>query len=175
MEREIIGQVLGIVATALMCISYQMKTKKFILLMQTIGVVFICLSFFFLDAMSGFVLNIVCIARNIIFYFVKPDSKSRYITLPVLCTALLILGIASWQGPASLLITVALMVNTVFLSVPNPQTLRKSILLTSSMILIYNVCVFSIGGMANELVAIISSAVGLIRFRYKKNDNENLR
>ena len=75
------------------------------------------------------------------------------------------LGVLSWQGPISLLIIIALAVNTVFLSFGNPQLLRYSILFTSTAILIYNVYVFTIGGIANEAVAIISSVVGIIRFK----------
>ena len=36
------------------------------------------------------------------------------------------------------------------------------------MVLIYNVFVFSIGGITNEAVAIVSSIVGIIRFRKTK-------
>lgn len=40
------------------------------------------------------------------------------------------------------------------------------------MVLIYNVFVFSIGGIANEALAIISSIIGLVRF-YKNNKKYN--
>jgi len=36
------------------------------------------------------------------------------------------------------------------------------------MIIIYNVFVFSLGGIANETVAIVSSIIGIIRFRKDK-------
>jgi hypothetical protein len=36
------------------------------------------------------------------------------------------------------------------------------------MVLIYNIFVFSIGGITNEAVAIVSSIVGIIRFRKSK-------
>ena len=80
-----------------------------------------------------------------------------------------VLGIFSWQGWYSILIVAALAANTVFLSLGDPQMLRKSILGTSTAIFIYNIFVFSIGGMANELVAIVSSIIGILRFRKGKN------
>ena len=71
----------------------------------------------------------------------------------------------------TLLIIFALAANTIFMSFGNPQLLRKSILLTSTCVLIYNVFVFSIGGIANEGISIISSVIGIIRFRKEKNNN----
>ena len=78
-----------------------------------------------------------------------------------------ILGAMSWQGPISLLIIVALAANTVFLSLGKPQVLRYSILVTSLMVLIYNIYVLSIGGILNESIAILSAFIGIIRFRKK--------
>ena len=71
----------------------------------------------------------------------------------------------------SLLIIVALAANTVFLSFGNPQLLRKSILATSSLVLLYNIFVFSLGGIANEALAIGSSVVGIFRFRQETRKN----
>ena len=68
----------------------------------------------------------------------------------------------------SLLIIFALAANTIFMSFGNPQLLRKSILLTSTCVLIYNVFVFSIGGITNEGISIVSSVIGIIRFRKEK-------
>ena len=125
MYREIIGQALGIIATVLTFISYQFKTSRSILIIQTTATAFTCLSFFFLDASSGFMLNIICIVRNVVFYFEKASSKTRYVSLPVLCAAFVLLGILSWQGAISLLIIAALFANTVFLSLENPQLLHQ--------------------------------------------------
>ena len=55
------------------------------------------------------------------------------------------------------------MINTMYLSVQSPQTIRKSILLTSTMILIYDIFVSSYGGIINEALAITSSIIGIIR------------
>ena len=74
----------------------------------------------------------------------------------------------NWVLWISLILIIALAANTVCLSLGDPQLLRKSILFTSSSIFIYNIFVFSIGGMANELVAIVSSVIGIIRFRKNK-------
>ena len=169
--QQLIGQALGILATVITVISYQMNTKRSLLLVQTAATACTCLAYLFLGAASGFTLNIVCIIRNIVFYFQKDSGKVHTISALVLAAAMVTVGALSWQGPISLLIIAALAANTIFLSFGNPPLLRQSVLGTSSMILLYNIFVFSIGGIANEGLPIISSAVGIVRFRKESAKN----
>ena len=169
---EILGQIIGILATVITALSYQMNTKKSLLLTQSLATALTCISYLFLGASSGFALNIVCLVRNGCFYYLKEGQKPIYISTAILATAMVVLGAFSWQGPISLLMIIALAVNTVFLSLGKPQILRYSILLTSSMILIYNIYVFTIGGMLNESIAIGSSLIGILRFRKGKEAQE---
>ncbi len=168
MENIIIGQILGIIATVITFISYQANTKKILLILQTAATVCTCLSFLFLGAKTGFALNIVCIVRNVVFYFEERTSRLYYPSVIVLTILMAGVGALSWQGPISLLMIIALGVNTVFISFGNPQLLRKSILLTSTMVFLYNIYVFSIGGMTSEMISIVSSVIGIIRFKNKK-------
>ena len=169
--QQLIGQTLGILATVITVISYQMNTKRSLLLVQTAATACTCLAYLFLGAASGFTLNIVCIIRNIVFYFQKDSGKVHTVSALVLAAAMVAVGALSWQGPVSLLIIVALAANTIFMSFGNPQLLRQSVLGTSSMILLYNIFVFSIGGIANEGLSIVSSAVGIVRFRKESAKN----
>jgi hypothetical protein len=169
---EILGQIIGILATVITALSYQMNTKKSLLLTQSLATALTCISYLFLGASAGFALNIVCLVRNGCFYYLKEGQTPIYISTAILATAMVVLGAFSWQGPISLLMIIALAVNTVFLSLGKPQILRYSILLTSSMILIYNIYVFTIGGMLNESIAIGSSLIGILRFRKGKEAQE---
>ena len=162
---NILGQIIGIVATIITALSYQANTKKSLLTIQTIATACTCVSYMLLGASSGFVLNVVCLLRNGCFYFQREGQKPIYISTAIICVIMVILGVFSWQGPISLLIIIALVINTFFLSLGKPQKLRYSILLTSTMVLIYNIYVFSIGGIMNESIAIISSFIGIIRYR----------
>lgn len=167
--RFLLGQVLGILATVITVISYQMNTKRSLLLVQTTATACTCMAYLFLDAASGFALNIVCIMRNVVFYCQK-ERKPVNIPAVLLALAMVGVGLLSWQGPVSLLIIAALAANTLFMSVGDPQLLRKSVLVTSTMILLYNILVFSLGGIANEGLSVISSAVGIVRFRREKTE-----
>ncbi|MBR2354613.1 MAG: YgjV family protein [Clostridia bacterium] len=162
---EILGQIIGIIATGITALSYQTNTKKSLLIVQTSATVCTCLSYLFLEASSGFALNIVCILRNLCFYFQKEGKKPIYISTAVISMIMAYLGMISWQGLISLFIILALILNTFFLSLGKPQILRYSILMTSTMVMVYNIYIFSIGGIVNESIAIVSSVIGILRFR----------
>ena len=165
--KEIIGQAFGILAVMLTFISYQCKGKKSLLAVQTSSTAAMVLHYLLLGASTGYVLNIVCVLRNIIYFFKDKKPFDNPIIPYILAVIMGVTGAFSWNGLPSLLIITALTINTVFLS-KSPQTLRKSILLTSSLILVYNIFNLAIGGIINEAVAITSSIIGICRFRNKK-------
>lgn len=172
MIKEIIGQILGICVAITTFISYQTNTKKALLTVQTVATLLTCFSYLFLGASSGFALNGLCVVRNIVFYFQEDKTFAKHLSSAIFAVAIVILGAFSWQGPVSLLIIVALAVNSVFLSFGNPQLLRKSLLFTCPVVLIYNIFVFSIGGILNESIATVSAIIGIIRFRKNKNEQK---
>ena len=161
----ILGQAIGIIATVLTLISYQANTKKGVMLFLGLATTCTTVSYLLLGGTSGFYLNVVCLTRNVFYYFQKEKTLGIYISTAVFMTSMAILGVFSWQGPISLLITVALIINTFIMSLGDPQKLRYSIFLTSTLVLIYNVYVFTIGGIMNEAISIISSLIGVLRFR----------
>ena len=169
MPIELIGQIIGTIAPILTVISYQLNTKRSVLLALTGATVATAIGYLLIGAMSGFVLNLVCVARNFICFFLKENTKSAYITGMIFAVIMCCLGATSWQGIHSLLIISGLAINTVFMALGVPQWLRKSILLTSMLVLIYNILEFSVGGMINEVLAISSAVVGIVRFRKEKN------
>lgn len=169
MPQQIIGQALGIIGTILTFVSYQARTKRSLLIIQSSATLCICISYLLLGASSGFALNIVCLTRNAIFYMQKERTRAAYVSAGILALVMTVVGSLSWEDWYSLLLIAALAANTIFISLGDNQLLRKSILVTSTMVLIYNVFVFSIGGITNEAVAIISSIVGIIRFRKTKS------
>lgn len=164
-----IGQILGIMATIIAFISYQCRGQKQLLLLQTISTACNCMGYLCLGAVSGFVLNIVCMVRNVVYYRFRELPKASTVSGYVLAVIIAIFGAASWQGPVSLLIIIALAANTVFMSMRDPQILRVSVLFTCTMIFLYNACFLSVGGMMNEALSIVSAVIGIVRYRKMKN------
>jgi len=164
----ILGQIMGVVTLIPGFISFQLHTQKKILIAQTLMSLAFCLHYLLLGATSGLVMNALSIIRNFAYY--QKDRKwlpGR--SCPIFFAILMaILGAFSWQGWYSLLIIAAPVINTLCMALPNPQTIRKSILVTSPMVLIYDLFVGSIGGIIYESVAITSAVIGIFTYKRRK-------
>ncbi len=162
---EIIGQILGFIAFGLAFLLYQMKSRRSLLIVQTLLVTVVSIHYFCLKAYPAMAMNIFCIARNLI-YFRRDIFKWRYTPL-VVSIIIMIIGILTSTGVWSILIIVGLTINTYCLSFENPQHFRYSILITSPIVLVYDVIVFSLGGILLEGISIISAIIGMLRNRKK--------
>lgn len=162
---ECIGQLFGLVAVAISFVAYQMSTQKKILIMNMLVTIAIMINYALIGAVTGMILNIVCVVRNLI--FINRDKKIfSYRFYPYLLMVIIgSLSLFTGEGPHAILITIGLMVNTFALSLTNPQATRYTMAISCSFILAYNVFVRSYGGMVNEAVAITSSVMGIIRHR----------
>ena len=164
---EVAGQLAGVVAVILGFVSFQMKTRRQILFAQIGAAAVFCVHYALIGAASGMVLNAVAVVRTVVYS--NNDKKifsGKYWTV-IFAVIMGVLGLLSWQAWYSVFTVAGMVINTVCMSLKNPQNIRRSILVTSPLVLIYNCFVFSLGGIVYETVAIVSAAIGLIRF-YKK-------
>ena len=160
-----IGQGFGFLAMFLTFLSYQAKSHKKLLCVQTASTLSVMVSYFLLGKLTGALTNFVCVIRNFVFFTYDKKGKSSVLWTAVLTVMIGAAGALSWQNAASLLVIAALMINTVMLSLKNNQALRVSILFTSGMVLAYNLISRVWGGVCSEALAILSSAIALIRYR----------
>ena len=162
-----IAQALGVVAIILGFINYIVKTRGQVLLVNGITTVCFVLHYLCLGAWAGMALNFVAFIRNLCYYHAGKNgkvSKALSITFTVIMCAMGIsVSLIAKEGWYFILSVLALTINTFAMSFTNPNHIRKSILITSPLVLAYNCFVFSIGGAVYESVAIISATIGLIR------------
>lgn len=162
---NIIGQILGVITIPLGFLSYQAKTAKKLLILQVLNAFVFCIHYLMIGAISAFAMNAIVVIRNIV-YANKDKKIFSYRFYPILFAIIMGgVGILSWQNAYSIFVVLGLVLNTLALSSGDAQYIRKSILVTSTMVLIYNILVFSIGGTVYESVTIVSSIIGIIRYR----------
>lgn len=166
-DMIIIGQLLGVVAVILGFLSYQTKGAKQLLVFQTATCAVFCVHYLLLGAIPAFWLNAVGTLRNIVYYKKEKLGKAEKVLPWVFALVMAILGITSSVGWYSIFIVAGLVINTLCLSFKNAQHIRYSILVTSPMVLTYDVFVMSIGGIVYETVAIISAIIGIMRHKLK--------
>lgn len=165
---QIIGQAFGIIAVILGFVSYQAKNDKQLMLAQTATGAVFAIHYFLIGAIPGAALNIVCIVRNMVYYH-KDKSFYKPKLFPILfAVIMLIFGIASANGIHSVLVIAGQVISTVCFSFKNAQNVRKSVLVTCPMVLIYDVIEHSFGGVIYESVAMISAIIGIVRYRKNK-------
>ncbi len=165
----VIGQIISVVAVIITFITYQMKSSTQIFVTNAIATAVSCVAYAMLGGTTALGLNIMCVVRNICYMY---KDKNRYVAriLPIVLTLIMaVMSAFLWEGYHSIFFVIGITVNTLAMGYLNAQNLRKSILLTSSLILVYNLFIPSIGGSINEVVAISSSAIGIYRHRAKKH------
>lgn len=161
----LIGHILGFVSVGLFFYSYQRTQKRKIMVIQTVATALSCIQYLFIGAFSGFALNVVCIIRNFAFYH-RDKKQSADLASPVffaMCMA--VVSFFSWEGMHSMLITLGLVVNTLCMGLFDAKSFRKTILISSSLILVYNIFASSYSGVLSESISLVSVIIGIVRYR----------
>lgn len=161
----LIGHILGFVSVGLFFYSYQRTQKRKLMIIQTVATALSCIQYLLIGAFSGFALNVVCIIRNFTFYH-RDKNQGNDLATPILFAfGLAVVSFFSWEGIHSLLITLGLVVNTVCMGICDSKNFRKTILISSSLILIYNIFASSYSGILSESISLLSVVIGIIRYR----------
>lgn len=152
-------------------LSYQMHTQKQLLLLQTLTSVVFVFHYLLIGATSGMAMNVINVFRNIVYYERNRRGSNDKI-LPIgFAVVLGTIGLLSWEAWYSIFVVLGLIINTLCMAFPDPQKVRKSILVTSPMVLIYDAFALSYGGIVYESVAIVSSLIGILRKRRSKSED----
>lgn len=161
----IIAQVFGVISIILGFVTFQMRTKRQMLFILSTTALVISIQYLLLGAYTGMALNAINILRNLAYdYRDRKEIKSPII--PIIFTLIqVIIGILTWQNWFSILALVGTSASTLCIGICNPQNLRKSVVITSVLILIYDLTSMAFGGAVYKLVSIISSSIGIVRHR----------
>ena len=162
---QLLGHAIGFISVALFFYSYQRTQKSTIMIIQTVATALSCVQYLLIGADSGFALNVVCIIRNFAFFYREKNNKNDLATPVLFAIAIAVASCFSWEGIHSLLITLGLVVNTVCMGICNAKSFRKTILISSTLILAYNFFALSFSGMLSESISLVSVVIGIVRYR----------
>ena len=164
-----IVQGIGFVAVAAFILSYQIKSNRWLFLLQLIGSGLFCLQFFLLDAFSGCLSLAVNILRNALMMKYDDWKWVRQKWCPVAITGLFtVILIVTWNGPVSLLAFIASVSSTFVYWTNSPRNIRLvNLVCASPCWLIYDVIVHSWGGLVSESITLLSILVSIWRFGWK--------
>ena len=173
--NEIIIQIIGFVAVAAFILSYQIKSNRWLFLLQLVGCALFCLQFFLLDAISGCLSLAVTIIRNALMMKYKEWKLVQWKGCPILISKLFIaILFLTWNGPVSLLACIASISSTLVYWTNSPKNIRiVNICCASPCWLLYDVLVHSYGGIVSESITMLSILISIFRFGWKGLEKDN--
>ncbi|MBQ8359852.1 MAG: YgjV family protein [Oscillospiraceae bacterium] len=175
---QFIAQAIGIVAMVFLVLSFQMKTPKGILLLQSIGAFLFSVNFFLLKQYIGSMLNVLAFVRAILLFHkekLHTDSNfwlmvfgAGYIGAYILTFT--VFGEVFDLGNAVLqcLPVLGMFCSHLALRAADAKIIRRISLASSVCWLIYNGVAAAIGAIACEAFNLVSILVAMVRLDRKK-------
>lgn len=174
-----IAQAFGIVAMAMNVASYQAKKQKTVIIMQLFGSLFFTVNMIMLSATMGAILNIIGVARALV-YANKDRIKHIkvfnyiFISLYVLSYVATFTIFSKEPSARNLIIeflpVIGMTATNIGFSLKSAADIRKVMLVSSPMWLIYHSLSLSLGGALCEIFSLISVFVGMLRYDIKKKE-----
>ena len=165
-------QIIGIIAAAIFTFSFQIRSRKLLLLAQFAADLLFCIQFYLLGGLSGCYGMILNCLRNILLalFGEKPFMKWKgwVVIFSLLAVAM---AVTAWEGPVSLLPLAANVACYIGYWSGSSRNIRLSNLFVACPgWLVYDMITGSLGGALNEAVSLVSIIVSLFRFGWKGPD-----
>jgi len=163
-----IVQGLGIFTLIFYGLSFQMKTKENLLIMQIVSNIFTAIQYILTMALTGAVQNILGVIRGIVFYFYKkrrlnPDKK----VLVVFELAIILGTVFTWDNILSCFPLIGMTANLYGQWQNDMKRIRILAIVSAVLWSIYAFYTGVYTSMLTEILKIASSLIGLWRFRKK--------
>ncbi len=168
---QYLAQFFGLISLIIVVISLHQKKKRTLIRLQMASNFSSAIQYFLLGAWTGGLTHLVCVIRN---YWFNKYSRMRIfsswlffvvIFLLVLFTAL------AYDGPASLLPLLAILVYTFALIFGNMRTIRLVNIFACLISITYSICVGAYVAIITSTVEIASALHALYQLDWKKGNH----
>ena len=168
--KEIIGQIIGIIAMIIGAISLLQKSTKNTRIIQIVSATLFATNYFLLGAYAGASLNILSMTRNIIIGYKDKKWANPRFWYVFYMVAFAVAVYYSGDGWLGILPFAGCMFTGTGFHIENQATARRVIFMSSPCWLIYNILKNTIGGITAEIINIIAIGSSIIRYDLKKTD-----
>jgi uncharacterized MnhB-related membrane protein len=189
---EIFIQIIGFIGIGMSLLAVQFNTHLKIMVFKSASSFLFCLQYFLMGAFTGMVMDVIGTIRNIVFAYNVRKGRSNTLWIIIFSILTAIIGISTiiltwqtlvdrigWISPdntvcfivavaVSIISIVAKLLTTVAYAFKDAHKIRMTNLPSCSCWIIYNTVVFSLAGITNEVMCIISIIIAEIRFCKKK-------
>ena len=167
---KILANIIGLAAVAMFVLSYQLKTRRNIILFNAGSRVLYVLQYILLGAFEGAVLDVSGFLVSLLAQNKDRGLLKRHPILTVLGGNLLILamGLAVYQNVFSLLPIAGVMLETGALWMSREKHIRFLSFFAAPFWLVYNLLFAAYGSAAGNVLAIVSIALAIFRYDIKR-------
>ena len=157
-------QVLGLMATLLVGLTYIKNSRQKMLWIQFSSSVLFALHYWFLGAVTGALLSLLVAFRCIIYL----KWEKNYLLVIAFMVTFIISGIVTWKNCYSILPTIGSVLFSLAFWVKSPRNIRLLSILPSCLWGIYGILTGSWGGIATEIVCLFTITYGYVKYDRKK-------
>ena len=155
---QIAGQIVSVIAMALVVLSFQMKSNKMLLVVQMLANFLFAVSYFLLGVYTASIVNLIAMLRSLALYF-WADKNSNLLLITTLIAF-------TYAGVPTILVLVASIVDSFSMWKNDGKFIRYARLFAVSPLwLVHNIIRFSLGGLICEIFSIISCIIAFIRYK----------
>ena len=162
--------IVGFIAMAVLVLSYQQKTRKWILICNIAARSLFILQYILLFAFEGMALDLVGIVGSVLAQQKEKLLIKKYQTPIVIGINVLIIvvGLAMYRNFFSLLPLVAVLLQIDALWCSKEKHVRLLSLLAVPWWLVYNIYCSAYGSVAGDLMSLVSLLIAMFRYDLKK-------
>ncbi|MCL2775102.1 MAG: YgjV family protein [Oscillospiraceae bacterium] len=168
-------QILGIVSLIFYGLSFQMRTKENLLIMQVVSNIFAAIQYLLTMALTGAVQTLLGVMRGIVFYFFKKRNlKPSKTVLVIFEIAIILASVFTWAGMISCLPLAGMTANLYGQWQNDMKVIRTLAVISGILWAVYAFYTGVYTAMLTEMLKVVSSLIGLWRFRKVSETHENI-
>jgi hypothetical protein len=166
---KIAAQIVGLVGIVCSLLSFQQKERKHVMLFQMTASALFCIQLFMVGAITGGCVDSISFVRTAVFSQNDKKWASSPIWLGVFIVAMIVTGILTWQDGWSILPIIGSILSTIALWMKKSSHIRVISLFVGPCWLVYNLIHGAYTGALNEVLAMTSIVIGMVRHDIKRN------
>ena len=166
---KIAAQIVGLAGIVCSLLSFQQKERKHVMLFQMTSSALFCIQLFMVGAITGGCVDSISFVRTAVFSQNDKKWASSPIWLGVFIVAMIATGILTWQDGWSILPIIGSILSTIALWMKKSSHIRIISLFVGPCWLIYNLIHGAYTGALNEVLAMTSIVIGMVRHDIKRN------
>lgn len=160
---------IGLIGLFFSLLSFQQKKRKWLMLFQFIASLSFSLQLFLLGGITGACLDIISCIRTWFFANNKKKWAASPLWLVLFIVIIIGVGALTWESVYSILPIAGTVLSTIALWMKEEKKIRLISLAVGPFWLVYNLLNGAITGAINEVIAMISIVIGILRCDLKKN------